>query len=277
MNDDGAVLSRSVGRIDTLVRIRDEKDRYESCITALPAGSFAHLVAEINAGAGAQGGLFYKLADGYDSSMIDVLIRDPSLASVSVARLESFERTWNLGASTSRVSVAEVRRCSINDDEFAAVAWKLGALDWARFEAHEVVVPRIRQHGDMHVFNVLVREDGQPHLIDYADAGPTLGPLDPITLELSLLFHRDARTPMGGWPTVDRARAWGDVSAFAEGSPHKPYLLACREWAHRLASGDRAVAASAYGYTVRQLQYDNVDTDLAVAVVESILDQGRSW
>jgi CheY-like chemotaxis protein len=277
LNDDGMILSRSVGRIDVLSRTKDEKERYERCITALPAGSFAHLVAEVDGGAGADAGLFYKLADEYEKSLLDLVLADPSGAARSVARLERFEEAWTQGATTARVTVADVRRRSIPDDRFLPLAGKLVGTDWEDLESKEVLVPRIRQHGDMHVLNVLTRADGEPHLIDYSEAGLALGPIDPVTLELSLVFHKDAGPRMRGWPSPAAAGNWWDVRAFADGSPYEPFLVACRQWAHRLATGDRAVAASGYAYSVRQLQYVDVDARTVAAIVRSITKVAHSW
>ena len=44
-------------------------------------------------------------------------------------------------------------------------------------------------HGDLHGANVLARKDGECVIIDFGDVGDGPASLDPITLELSLLFH----------------------------------------------------------------------------------------
>jgi len=46
-------------------------------------------------------------------------------------------------------------------------------------------------------FNVLVPDDGQPMIIDFAAVGSRPASVDPVTLELSMIFHPDAREVCG--------------------------------------------------------------------------------
>ena len=144
-------------------------------------------------------------------------------------------------------------------------------LDWIPdFENREVQTHWGCIHGDLHGCNVLVSSAGATVLIDYGDVGEGPASLDPVTLELSLLFHPDIVDAAGAWPSNEQAKSWGNLDAYLVDCPFPEFIRQCREWTIRIAAGNRDVAASAYSYLVRQLQYDDTDKARAIALLEGV-------
>jgi hypothetical protein len=126
-----------------------------------------------------------------------------------------------------------------------------------------------KQHRDLHGLNILVRNEQEQLLIDYAEVGPAPACLDPLILELSLLFHPACRDLCTNWPTVERGQHWADINAFLINCPFDSFLRACRTWAFDSGPGDKAVFATAYSYAVRQIKYSDTDHELAIAIAQA--------
>ena len=56
-------------------------------------------------------------------------------------------------------------------------------------------------------------------LIDYGDVRRANAALDPVTLELSAVFHPDIAGVLGDWPTVDQISNWADIDAYCKNCP----------------------------------------------------------
>lgn len=138
------------------------------------------------------------------------------------------------------------------------------------FENREVQTRWACIHGDLHGCNVLVSSAGATVLIDYGDVGEGPASLDPVTLELSILFHPNAADAAATWPSTEQAKSWGNLDAYLVDCPFPEFIRQCREWALRIAAGNRDVAASAYSYLVRQLKYDGTDKERAIALLEGV-------
>lgn len=107
-------------------------------------------------------------------------------------------------------------------------------------------------------------------VIDYPDTGGAFASLDPIALELSTIFHRDAQD-RAGWPTEAQALRWTDVDAFCEGAAHELFTRACRTWAEGVAASPQEVLAIGYSYALRQLKYNDTDKTLVRAIVNACI------
>src|SRR5262249_39002935 len=105
-------------------------------------------------------------------------------------------------------------------------------------------------------------------LIDFAKVDSAPASLDPLTLELSLLFHPAYKGLCAGWPSLKQAQHWNDLNVFTADCPVDKYVHSCRKCAFEIDAGDKAVYATAYAYAVRQLKYSNTDHKLAVAIAE---------
>jgi hypothetical protein len=121
-------------------------------------------------------------------------------------------------------------------------------------------------HGDLHGFNVLVNDQNEPTLIDYGEVRKANGALDPVTLELSILFHPGIRGRFGDWPSVEQAAQWADMDSYLAGCPVSEFVRACRGWATVAAAGTDELLATAYAYALRQTKYGDAGTELALAI-----------
>ncbi|MEW6224459.1 MAG: phosphotransferase [Chloroflexota bacterium] len=276
VDSNGGHLLDSIARLTTPAAVRDESERYRTCIAPLRPGFFAHLIDTVEPGAGRTAGLLYRLAEGFDRALADIVIIDPLAAAGTVSQIESGTIVWTAARSWVRRTIGDVRRQLMTDEELTSNRSRAPSFDFGAIEALELVSPALRQHGDLHVFNVLVDANAQPMLIDFADAGVYSAPIDAIALELSLLFHPGVTKRLGPWPTPAQLRTWADVDAWARDSPAPDYIRRCRAWALEIAEGERPVLAAAYAYAARQLKYKDVATERILGVLEAVAERART-
>src|SRR5207253_9629204 len=124
-------------------------------------------------------------------------------------------RVWSDGAPRGRESVREIRRRFVSDEVMGEIKDRLDELDVTAGEARQVMTTKCSQHGDLHGANVIVNAQSHPYMIDFGRVGTYTAATDPITLELSFIFHPAGRAAAGGWPSPDQADRWADPHAFA--------------------------------------------------------------
>jgi CheY-like chemotaxis protein len=258
-----AIFLKTTGHADAA----DEYRRYRQYVSnRLAPGYFAPTHEPIFAGLGGASALVSTLADG-TTSLFDLVMSSPARATEVVSRLREGLRPWtDSSRSSEEVTLGDVRRARLTDErlsrspEASALASEVEPL---KLEMRQVIC-----HGDLHGENVLVDADGRPVLIDFGDTGPGFAPVDPVTLELSLLFHSS-----GPARRMDRIgdlnwSSWPDIEAFSAGSPLLPFVRATREWACEIAT-KAEIMAYAYAHAMRQVKYDDVDTAMAIAIAGS--------
>lgn len=265
------------GRAASLVKVLDrakaieEMDRYERYVpNRLAPGAFAPAMQPITHGLRRMGALFFTLADPASRSLFRVLEADPSRGSRILDLLRANLRPWLGEGLVERLPLAELRRRVISDERLSE-----RRLDPCRNEIEELValegielsLPMALAHGDLHGENILVDSRGLPVLIDFGDAGWCAPGLDPITLEMSLLFHSEKPVRGLSQMTVEQAAKWGDVDYFAAVAGAPEFVRACRQWA--LEAGGEAAYGTAYAHAMRQLKYGDVSPRLALAVARS--------
>lgn len=271
----GSLIHDAVAKLGTRSDVAEEGRRFDNLVSRLEARSTPRKLLELDAGAGANAGVFYGLAAGFDRTAFTAASGDAAQARSVVAGIEDCMRRWSEGVKESRRTVQDVRRLLVSDATCAALVAKFG-LGWvADFEARAIQTRWCCAHGDLHGENVLLANDGVAVIIDYGDVGEATASLDPVTLEMSLLFHpkgplRSANGGFTGWPTEVQARGWGSLNEYTAGCPLEPFIRACREWAFRVAAGKREIAATAYGYLLRQLKYKDTNKDLALALLDGV-------
>lgn len=267
----GGTAASLVARVDRLHEVADEAHRYNTHVAPkLGIGSYAPLVEQVKAGCADFGGLFYTLAQTYDRSLFQLLAEDEAAACDAVLQLREMLAPWRdeVVVEPDR-TVQSVRALLSSDDVASSLAIpgvSIAELEACTFQAHSA-----SQHADLHGANILVKPPSTPVLIDYAAVMRAPIALDPLTLELSLLFHPDATAIRNGWPAVPQARSWRDLDVYLVDCPVPNFVRACREWATDGSAG-RERAAVAYSYAVRQFKYDGTDKGLAVAVVQGAAD-----
>ena len=197
-------IGHVAAKLGPLARVREEAIAWNRASMTLPEGIGVPLIGTVDVGAGGYGGAFYRLADNHTRDLVDCLENDTAAAVAVVGALEAaFEPLYAAGAA-AEYTVLKLRRDIVRESDAsrtAALEPQVRALDSKTVRAHWCL-----QHGDLHGKNVLVDMDAHPVLIDYADVRTTTGCLDPVTLELSTVFHPACGTARGNWPNPDPSR-----------------------------------------------------------------------
>lgn len=261
----GAQTAHAVSKLTTLERALQEKERYRRHISGrLSAATYTDLSDEVLAGCGSFAGLFYSVADNFRSDVFSVLERDSEEAAAVVRALQEIFAPWLAGAPRTGKTWLDVRRNLIADADYHEVAARYAVAELSEDRAIQTVW--VSQHGDLHGANALVDETLRPVLIDYGRAGEAPSVLDPVTLELSAIFHPDSPFRGSSWPSVDDLAAWPDLSEYLKDCPYPEFVTACREWASSVRVGRRDLFATVSAYALRNLQYDDVDKDKALTL-----------
>ena len=261
--DRGGVV---VAKLGELRKVIQEATRYEQLAAKLPVGLGALVLYVVQAGAGRRGALMYQLADEHTSSLFGLVASKDSAALTAAERLQGRLTEWVSNAPTVVRSLTEIRRGSISDMQL-----RTSGVDLPDERDVDVTVREGLAHGDLHGFNVLVTPQGEPTLIDYGEVRRAPAALDPLTLELSLVFHPNMASNLGTWPSEEQAKGWTDVDFYCDGCPFEEFVRACRTWACEVAASDDEVAATAYAYSLRQAKYANPTLNVALAVAEGTL------
>lgn len=274
-NAQGAPLHDAVAKLGSLADVVDEGQRFDNQVTRLDQTATPRKLITLEAGAKASAGVFYGLAAGFEKTAFQAALSDPEHASAVVLSVEAATSRWRNDVHESPRTIREVRARLVSDATFAA-ALEQHELSWAReFEDKQIQARWCCGHGDLHGENVLVAQNGTAVIIDYGDVEDGTASLDPITLELSLLFHsngplRGVGDSFGTWPSEVQASAWGDIDRYVVGCPAEAFVRACRTWAYQSAAGKREIAATAYAYLVRQLKYADTNKALALALLNGV-------
>jgi len=264
----GVVLHDAVAKLSTHAEVRAEGERYDEYVTRLAAAATPRKLMTLRYGACRLAGIFFGLAGESAKSVFEIASKEPERAEAVVGSVEAAMEKWMSGVPETRTAIKDIRRRLLDDEGLAQIRERFD-LEWAEdFEEREIQARLGCSHGDLHGSNILV-SDGGAELVDYGDVGEGPGSLDPVTLELSLLFHPD-KPENDAWPSAEQARFWGDLETYVEGCPFAEFVRRCRGWAIRAAAGNREVAASAYSYLARQLKYDDTDKSLAAALLEGV-------
>lgn len=267
----GGTRALAVTKVASIDVIKHEEQQYNDFVTPLLRnGAYAVLMDAVRAGAGRQGALFYRVSED-SSSLFSVLDSDPERATELLDLLQQELARWHEGRPTDHTSVRDIRRRVVDDETMADLAdAHLEDIDWESFEEEHVQVRRVVAHGDLHGENVLI-EDGRPLLIDFGEVHEGAASLDPLTLELSLLFHPSGREQSGSWPSPGHAEMWHTIEQYTSDCPVSGFVRRCRQWAFDVEEDDRAVYANLYVHSLRQLKYPDTDDQLSCALIRSAL------
>ncbi len=246
--------------------VAGEMIAHRQASSMLPVGLGVPLTSTVAAGASGEGGAFYGLAVYYTRNLVECLDDAPDDAAKVVQSLSNKLAPVYALAPQRQLSVLDIRRDIVG----RADARLAGSLESAIVELndHKVLVTECIQHGDMHGENVLVNDACEPMLIDYGDVRRTSGCLDPLTLELSTVFHPAARTVRGAWPTETQASSWEDLDTYVESCPFEGYIRECRKWTMDVAASREEIAAVLLSYCLRQLRYPECPKPLARTLID---------
>ena len=266
----GASVGIVVAKIDALWRVREELKHYRRYVApVLAIGTFAPLAGEVLHGCGRFGAAFYSLAGDDYRDFFDICRSERSTACASIDRMRASHEHWRGRASRRLMLIHDLRSAYISDETMRP--W-ISELDEARVHRTEGMLIDLNhhiQHGDLHGMNILIDPQNQPLIIDYGDLGEHPAALDPVTLEMSLVFHPE-RPDSAGWPSVGHATAWFQLTEYARDSPVPETIAACRQWALSNVSR-RELAAVVYAHALRQLKYGGTNKAVAVAIARSAM------
>ena len=204
-------------------------------------------------------------------SLFDKLIDGDASAFTVPSELRGLFRPWYDGRRQENVQVAQIRRKFIRDTVLHEIRAQLDGINVDGIETRTIVASVCCQHRDLHCANVVFDARGQAMLIDFGDTGTSYTAADPVTLELSTVFHSQHAKLPADWPREENMLAWPDLAAFARGCGFTPFIQACRDWAHAEAGSADEVIAVGYGYAIRQLKYADTDKQLARALIRSCI------
>ena len=266
----GVQVHEAVAKLAGLKEIRREAEAYDNFIIRLNPISTARKFAKLEFGAHNLAGVFFALADGFEHNAFESIRQYPSLSNRMIKNIEAATEKWVTEVPETRRTIKQFRQRLVKDDTFEDLQQKY-ALDWSvEFEEREIQARWACIHGDLHGCNVLVSSNGSIVLIDYSDVGEGPASLDPITLEMSVLFHPESTVSYKEWLANDQVKDWGDLDRYLTNCPVQEFVSECRQWAFRVAAGRREVAASAYAYLIRQLGYDDTNKELAMSLLKAI-------
>lgn len=267
---DGGSPANAAAKVASICEVRDERGRYTQHIVRLAQGAFAHHQMDVLAGAGGKAGIFYQLAGDPKGNLFELLKRSVPNATAAVDHLRRFEDPWIRGVNSVAMTIGEVRRMAISDQQFARHRDLLRSIDIDTLESKQVFIRRCSQHGDLHGANIIIGDGEHPVLIDYGDADTYAAGLDAVTLELSTFFHSGGKPSWTDhWPTTTHFQSWTTFAEFVEGCPFADYIRSCRAWAHEQAGTDQAVHALGYAYAMRQLKYPDTNKEWALAIARN--------
>lgn len=263
-------------KIDVARRCASERQRYNDFVAGkLSHDAFPYLAYFLDHLLGTKGCLVYKFADDWDGSLFSHLSRGTD-EEESVLMVRALTARWEGMTERRRSTLGQLREAAIAKEDMEAVIRahhsEPGSLTSRIADAEAQVVDLIcyPQHGDLHGENVLCTPGGRPTLIDCGDIGSHLAGLDPVTLELSLVFHPESFLRAGEWPSLEAARSWLDIDAYVADCPHSDFVRGCRSWALDVA-GESGLRAVAFLYLARQLKYADTPKPTLLALMRGVL------
>jgi len=272
----GSIRINAVCKIGTPSALDAEKENYNREAVRLPHDGYANLIDQVRAGAYGQAGIFFRVAENCDRTLFDVLNENVNEAVDVLSKVREIEDVWGEAHENRFLQVGDIRRLLVSDADFLDISNYLQDIDVDAFERRTLSVNWCTRHGDLHGANVLVDPDMRPALIDFAEVKDGPHALDPVTLELSVFFHPESGYVEQNWPDENSLLCWSDDEKYVAGSPIDQYVLALRDWSRNGASGTREILATAYAYLVRQLKYQDTDRVMAVAIIDSVVQEFRN-
>lgn len=265
----GHAVAHAFVKVDRQGELREERARALTSSALLGRNVMPPLVGEVWSGTGGAGALIYRFADDCPRSLFELAQEDEVAAVACLRSLRDSLRPWNDLESVQLTRVADLRRRVISDERLHE---RFQVPDeWRRFEEKEILVRCARLHGDLHGNNVLVAHDGSPVMIDLRRVADGPACLDPVLMELSVVFLPEQPFFGHSWPSAEHARSWTHIEAYAESCPIPHFIGECRTWANEVAGSREALLATVYADALRQLKYGDTRHDVAVGIASAVV------
>ena len=271
-DDQGRVRASYFVKIDLGTELKKERENYQDYVSPLlKMGHFPTLEHDIKAGIGKREALCYQLAAGYTKSLFNVLEVSESNAIAIVGVLRGIFNLWLKNSEKTVHRIRDLRVQRIDDAKFHPYRDAIGSTE--SFEKIEQEMTTSFQHGDLHGLNILCNASGEAVVIDFGNVGPAPTCIDPIILELSVLFHKDSPFRNKSWPTNAQAEAWFDLDEYLRGCPFPEFIRKCREWASE-TGGPTDLPPVVYTEAVRQLKYTDTNHERALGIARAAILKG---
>lgn len=269
------VIGAFVAKLGVSSKIQKENESYTRHVRLMPINTFTPLLSGMDKGLKEYSAIFYTLAEGYRETLFEVVRRDAIAAVAVIQQVRASLERWSSAQEVSRVSVGEIRRVKLSDESFEAIIQQYGLEEIRDVESINVRASVSCIHGDLHGGNILVNQAGTPVLIDFGDVGVGYTGMDPITLEMSLVFHPDCVTSGVSQEMRSFLQHWPVIDEYCQNNPFGDVVKYCRDWAYDISGDDRSVLAAGYAFAIRQLKYETVNSDETVALIMRIANALR--
>ncbi len=268
-NQNGQVVASQFAKIGYREKLEKELRKYKQYVEPLLGiGHSPTMGRRIIAGIGKREALFYQFADDYPETLFEVLQKSESNATTAVDSLREILRPWTELSEEKVLNLRELREERISKADLSPFLESLGPVE--TMEEIEQQVKTSCQHGDLHGFNVLCKASGEALMIDFGNTGYAPACLDPVLLELSVLFHKESPFQNGPWPTKEQTETWFDIDAYLRDCPFPKFIKKCREWASE-TGGALDLPWVVYTESVRQLNYEKTNHDRALSIARAAL------
>ena len=263
----------TVAKIDHIQDIHQESNNMKSFVVPiLQQGKYAAEIDIVDVAAGCLGGLFQRRADTFNYTLGQKMEREPKDATIIINELHEAETPWIDSAGNAQIRIKEIREWFLQDE--SQLDKIPGSINWETFEARSVNCRISNQHCDLHPGNILVDDDNHILMIDFAKTSDNRSlVVDPISLELSLVFHREFKKLCQPWPNIKQIEDWFDLDKYIVDCPLPEFVSACREWTISVCSTPREIAAVVYAYSVRQLKFPDVDEEIALTLISTAIQE----
>lgn len=267
------VRETCVGKLAEPVVIARENENYEQEVVRLPFGVAPGLVCRVSTGAGAQQGVFFSLAREFSRDAFTAMQVNGAGTAVSRAVKQAL-LPWHGDCVVRQGMVRDIRRTYVSDEELEAIRQSLRLGELSDIEQLALQFTESTVHGDLHGANVLVDAEHNVAVIDYGDVTVAPTVLDPITFDLSVLFHPSRSGVRQMSP--EQLAVWFDLEQYAAAHPMREMVVEIRHWLEESLFGEREIAAGVYAYALRQARYEDTDKELVVALLRSAIGQLRA-
>jgi CheY-like chemotaxis protein len=264
------IIGAFVAKLGTASKIQKENESFARHVRLLPINTFTPLLSGMDKGLKEYSAIFYTLAEGYSETLFEVVRRDTTAAVSVIQKVRASLERWSAASNVSRVSVGDVRKAKLSDESFEEIIKRYGIEEIREIERIQVNASVSCVHGDLHGGNILVDKTEAPVLIDFGDVGCGYSGLDPITLEMSLIFHPDCVSSGVSKEILNHLQYWPDIDRYCHENPYGDVIKYCRDWAYDISGDDQSVLAAGYAFAIRQLKYDQVNPDDTIALILGI-------
>jgi CheY-like chemotaxis protein len=257
---------RAAVKVDVLANLASEELGFSRLASVLGSQVMATQAFVVREGADGLGAIVYSLATDH-VSLFRIIAEDTARALATLQALRG-ELDSRIGEGPAQdASVLSIRRLFLSDDEARTLYPPDLGIDFDKVESKTVAVRYCILHRDLHGANILVDADGRPLLIDFAAVVDGPASLDPVLLEMSLVFHPYGRRVLGS-PEELVESDWTDQESYCAAVPSSEVASFCRDWAYEVAGSEGEVLAVAYGWALRQLMYEKSNGPLARRIVQ---------